>query len=61
MLGLVGDGDRVVYEQHGDATFDAIGPPQSRVVERLVTYEQEWAAIFWTDQDASQLRGQHAG
>lgn len=36
MLGVVGDGDGFVDEQHRNAVLDAVRAPQSRVIEELV-------------------------
>ena len=55
MLGVVGHLDGLIDQQHGNAVLDAVGTPQSRVVEELIVDEKQWPAILRAHEDAQQF------
>ena len=59
MLCVVGDIDRLVDEQHGDAVLDPVHPPKTWVVEALVVNEEQRPAILRADEDAQELFVEH--
>jgi hypothetical protein len=59
MFRVVGDGDCLVDEQHGDAVLDPVCPPKTRVVQALVVDEKQRPAILRADEDAQELFVEH--
>ena len=59
MLGVVGHRDRVVDEKHRNAVLDADRAAKPGVVEELIVDQQQWPAVFRTDEDAQQLFVEH--
>lgn len=59
MLRVVGDSDRLVDEQHGDAVLNSIDAPKTRVVQALIVDEKQRPAILRADEDAQELFVEH--
>lgn len=59
MFCVVGDGDRLVDEQHRNTVVDAIRAPKARVVQALVAHQKQRPAVLWADEDAQELFVEH--
>ncbi len=64
MLGVIGDLDRLVDQQHRNSVVDAVCAAKPRVVQEFLMAgvdQQQGTAVLRADQDAEQLLVEHGG
>lgn len=59
MFGVVGHCDGFVDQQDRNTVFDPIRTSQSRVVQKFVAHQKQWAAVFGADEDAEKSFVEH--